>query len=159
VRVVELEEGAAEGATAEVLGTVAAGGATGGRRGRSEREPRRRIISAETRQRGESDKEGSRRGAFLSLDVEGDGPTNDPLDGKEKDRDSRLNRGSGSVSMASSRSFWPPLSMILISSEHVPRLLWFHASLSSHVLTSLPSVKSIESSRILSCSILRLCRS
>lgn len=151
----------------EVPGAAVAG-RTGVRRGRSDNERRRRIISAETRHSGEEANEGSAGdgGPLLLLLVllllfllkgtlSSEGSELLDREGRENERERRLPRGSGSVSISIDLDV---VSRVL-SSEAMEAWKRDQARRSSHFLTSLPKVSKTESSRIRSYSFLRLCRS
>lgn len=142
---------------------------TGVRRGRSDKERRRRIISAETRHSGDEANEGSAGdgGPLLLLLVlsslllllvvvlSSEGSILLDREGSEKERERRLPRGSGSMSISIDLDV---VSRVL-SSDAVDAWKRDQARRSSHFLTSLPKVSKTESSRMRSYSFFRLCRS
>jgi hypothetical protein len=136
----------------------------GSLRGRSERDRLRRIISAETRHRGDIARDGKagEGGPLLLLaEVEGtDVGLYGPRDGSENDRERRFPLGSGSVSISLLDDF--VLDSRFMSSDDgvdATALACCQARRSSHLRTSLPNVRSIDNSRILSFSFFRFCRS
>lgn len=153
---------------------VAEAGKMGVRLGLSDRERRRRIISAETRHRGDDDKEGSAGdgGPLLlvlvllllslvelleSVRLSLEGSLLLDREGREKERERRLPRGSGSVSVSISMDL--DIVSKVLSSDALEAWKRDQARRSSHLRTSLPRVSKTESSRIRSYSFLRLCRS
>jgi hypothetical protein len=83
-----------------------------------------------------------------------------PRDGSENDRERRLPLGSGSVSISLLDDF--VLDSRFMSSDDgvdAAALACCQARRSSHLRTSLPNVRSIDNSRILSFSFFRFCRS
>lgn len=145
------------------------------RRGRSESERLRRIISAETRHRGDIARDGKAgEGGPLRLfavvpllevdEVEataGEGAAvglYEPREGSEDDRESLFTLGSGSVSMLDD---FVLDSRFMSSEEGVDAiaLACCQARRSSHLRTSDPNVRSIDNSRIRSFSFFRRWRS
>lgn len=153
-------------------------GLGGIRRGRSESERLRRIISAETRHRGDIARDGKagEGGPLLlfavvpllevdgeEVEAAGDGAAvglYEPREGSEDDRESLFTLGSGSVSMSLLDDF--VLDSRFMSSEEgvdAIALACCQARRSSHLRTSHPKVRSIDNSRIRSFSFFRRCLS